>query len=85
VKCTPKGVLPDKAAPKEAKAPKKAAPKKAAPKKAAKPTSDYPATITALNSMLKKDLVALAEELGSSTKGLKDDLVKRLAKKLKIK
>jgi hypothetical protein len=54
-------------------------------KPAPEPETDYPETITALNSMKKGELVELAEELGSSTKGLKDDLVKRLAKKLKIK
>jgi DNA-directed RNA polymerase subunit RPC12/RpoP len=69
--CTPNGVMPEKV-----KAPKK----EAAPTEVAGPT-----TLTELNSMKKGDLVELAESLGSSTKGLKDDLVKRLAKKLKIK
>ena len=73
--CYPQGPKPIKAA--------------AKPKKTKKTTQkvepSYPTTITALNTMKKKELVTLAEELGSSTKGLKDELVKRLAKKLKIK
>lgn len=72
-----------KAAP--AKPKPKAAPKKAAPKKAKSKPKKIPSTMTDLKNMKKGDLVELAEELGSSTKGLKDDLVKRLAKKLKIK
>jgi hypothetical protein len=77
--CFPKSPkTPPEVAAKLAAVPKsKAKPKaKSKTKPAPKPETDYPETITALNSMKK---------LGSSTKGLKDDLVKRLAKKLKIK
>jgi hypothetical protein len=86
--CFPKSPkTPPEVAAKLAAVPKsKAKPKaKSKTKPAPKPETDYPETITALNSMKKGELVELAEELGSSTKGLKDDLVKRLAKKLKIK
>lgn len=71
--CTPKGVMPEK---KTSKTVKKAAP-------VAEITG--PTTLTELNNMKKSELIELAEGLGSSTKGLKDELVKRLAKKLKIK
>ena len=47
--------------------------------------TEGPQTLTALNSMLKNDLIALAGEVGSSAKGTKVELVQRLAKKLKIK
>jgi len=86
--CTPKGVMPIKPKtkaekPKKAKAEPKA--KKIKKTKIEQPKIDFPTTITDLNTMKKKELVALAEDLGSSSKGLKDELIKRIAKKLKIK
>jgi len=76
VLCTPKGAMPEKPTKK---------PKAKKTKEVKKAKVDYPSTITDLNNMKKKELIALAEKLGSSSKGKKDELVKRLAKKLKIK
>ncbi len=51
----------------------------------AAPEIAVPNTISALNAMKKDKLVGLAGQLGSSTKGLKSELVARLTKKLKLK
>ena len=84
-KAAPPKAAPPKAAPPKA-APKKAAPPKAAPPKAAPPKGPkIPQTLTEINSMKKTDLTKLAESLDVSAKGLKDEILKRLTRKLKIK
>lgn len=62
-----------------------AAPKVAAPPPTPEPEeSDIPQTVTELRTMLKDDLIDLAEGLELDTEGTKDELVERIAEELGI-